>query len=103
MKKFNNNKKLNKLVLFLLQKMKRQKGSGIRRPFVNKRNCLMLGKGKRTIKGSGVTRPFVNKRDRLMLGNGKRKITRKQKGGFWGPLLATLAPTAIDLVKKVIK
>ena len=82
--------------------MKKQKGSGIRRPFINKRNRLMLGNGKRTIKGSGVTRPFVNKRNRLMLGRGKRIIIRKQKGGFWGPLAAALVPTAIDLVKKII-
>ena len=82
--------------------MKRQKGLGIRRPLINKRNRLMLGNGKRRIKGSGVTRPFVNKRNRLMLGNRKRKITRKQKGGFWAPLAAALVPTAIDLVKKII-
>ena len=83
---------------------KRQKGLGIRRPFVNKRNRLMLDSGKRrTIKGSGVTRPFVNKRNHLMLDNGKRRVIRKQNDGFWGPLLATLAPTAIDLVKKIIK
>ena len=56
---------------------------------------------KRTIKGSGVTRPFVNKRNRLMLGNGKT-IT-KQKGGFLGPLLAALVPTATQLVTKLIK
>ena len=82
--------------------MKRQKGSGIRRPFVNKRNRLILGSGKRTIKGSGVTRPFVNKRNHLILGSGKRKRIKKQKGGFWAPLVAALAPTAIDLVKKII-
>ena len=70
--------------------MKRQKGSGIRRPFVNKRNRLMLGNGNRKIKGSGVTRPFINKRNRLMLGNGKRIIIKKQKGGFFGPILKML-------------
>ena len=79
------------------------KGLGVTRPFVNKRNRLMLGTRKRTIKSLGVTRPFVNKRNRLMLDTGKRKIIRKQKGGFWGPLLATLVPTAADLVKKIIK
>ena len=87
--------------------MKRQKGSGIRRPFVNKRNCLILGNGKRTIKGSGVTRPFLNKRNRLMLGSGKRTRIKKQKRGFWATLAATLAaalaPTAIDLVKSILK
>ena len=92
-------------MFFYNKKMKkRQRGSGIRRPFVNKRNRLMLGNGKRTIKGSGVTRPFVNKRNRLMLGNGKiRKRIKKQKGGFWAPLAAALAPTAIDLVKSILK
>ena len=83
--------------------MKRQKGSGIRRPFVNKRNRLILGNGKRTIKGSGVTRPFLNKRNRLMLGSGKRTRIKKQKGGFWAPLATALAPTAIDLVKSILK
>ena len=56
---------------------------------------------KRTIKGSGVTRPFVNKRNRLMLGS--EKTITKQKGGFWGPLLAALVPTATQLVTKLIK
>ena len=46
---------------------------------------------KRKIKDSGVTRPFLNKRNRLMLGNGKRKIIRRQKGGFFGPILELLA------------
>ena len=53
-------------------------------------------------KGSKIRRPFINNRNRLMLGNGKRRIKRKQKGGFWGPLVAALAPTAIGLVKKII-
>ena len=60
--------------------MKRQKGSRLIRLFVNKKR----------IKGSGVTRPFINKRNRLMLGNGKRKRIRKQKGGFFGPILKML-------------
>ena len=83
--------------------MKRQKGLGIRKPFINKRNRLILGNGKRTIKGSGVTRPFVNKRNRLILGSGKRKRIKKQKGGFWALIAAALAPTAIDLVKNILK
>ena len=61
--------------------MKRQKGLGIRRPFINKRNRLMLKNKKRKTKSSGVTRPFINKRNRLMLGN------KKQKGGLFGELL----------------
>ena len=83
--------------------MKRHKGLGIRKPFINKRNRLILGNGKRTIKGSGVTRPFVNKRNRLILGSGKRKRIKKQKGGFWAQIAAALAPTAIDLVKNILK
>ena len=65
--------------------MKRQKGSGVRRPFINKRNRLMLGSGKR---------------------KGKRRLKRKQRGGFFGPLassvLTSLVPEAINLVKKII-
>ena len=33
----------------------------------------MLKNKKRKIKSSGVTRPFINKRNRLMLGNKKQK------------------------------
>ena len=54
-----------------------------------------------------VSRPYVDKRNRLMLGEGKRKRRRKtvskQKGGFIAPIVAALAPTAIDLVKKLIR
>ena len=59
--------------------------------------------GKTKFTGSGVTRPFVNKRNRLMLGSGKRKKITKQRGGFLGPLVAALAPTAVDLITKLIK
>ena len=68
-------------------------GQGVTRPFINKRNRLILRQG--------VTRPFINKRNCLILGSGKKK--QQQRGGFLGPLLATLAPTAVDLLKKVIK
>ena len=37
---------------------------------------------RRKIKGKGITRPYVSKRNRLMLGNGK-----KQKGGFFASLI----------------
>ena len=64
--------------------MKRQKGSGVRRPFINKRNRLMLGSGKR---------------------KGKRRLKRKQRGGFFAPIassvLASLVPEAVNLVKKI--
>ena len=52
-------------------------------------------------------RPYVDKRNRLMLEEGKRKRRRKtvskQKGGFFAPLLTVLAPTAVDLVIKLIR
>ena len=54
-----------------------------------------------------VSRPYVDKRNRLMLGEGKRKRRRKtvskQKGGFIALIIVALAPTAIDLVKKLIR
>ena len=61
------------------------------------------------IRGTAVSvlHPYVNKRNRLMLGEGKRKRRRKtvskQKGSFITPIVAALAPTAIDLVKKLIR
>ena len=66
---------------------------------------------KRTYFGRGTTvsvsRPYVNKRNRLMLGEEKRKRRRKtvskQKGSFFAPLLTSLAPTAVDLVRKLIR
>ena len=65
---------------------------------------------KRTYFGRGTTvsvwRPYVNKRNRLMLGEGRKKRRRrktvsKQKGGFIGSIVSALAPTAIDLVTKL--
>ena len=55
-----------------------------------------------------VSRPYVNKRNRLMLGEGRKKRRRrktvsKQKGGFIGSIVSALAPTAIDLVTKLIR
>ena len=39
-------------------------------------------------KGSEIKRLFINKRNRLMLGNGKRRRKiRKQKGGFFGHII----------------
>ena len=67
---------------------------------------------KRTYFGRGTTvsvsRPYVNKRNRLMLGEGKkrrrrRKTVHKQNGGFIGLIVSALAPTAIDLVTKLIR
>ena len=53
--------------------------------------------------GRGITRPYVNKRNRLMLGSGKRKKIGKQKGGFLPALMAAVAPTALELISKIIK
>ena len=50
-------------------------GSGVTRPFVNKRKRLMLG--------NGVTQPFINKRNHLMLGNGKKKQNKTKRWIFW--------------------
>ena len=66
---------------------------------------------KRTYFGRGmavnVLHPYVNKRNRLMLGEGKRKRRRKtvskQKGSFIAPIVTVLAPTSINLVKKLIR
>ena len=66
---------------------------------------------KRTYFGRGTTvsasRPYVNKRNSFMLGEGKkrrrRKTVSKQKGGFIGSIVSALAPTAIDLVTKLIR
>ena len=54
--------------------------------------------------GRGISRPYVDKRNRLMLGSGSRQKTLKQTGGFF-PLAAALpAATAVfDLLGKVIR
>ena len=44
-------------------------------------------KRRRKIKGKGIQRPYVSKRNRLMLGKGK-----KQKGGFIAPIVAAAVP-----------
>ena len=55
-----------------------------------------------------VSRPYVNKRNRLMQGEGKKKRRRrktvcKQKGGFIRSIVSAFVPTAIDLVTKLIR
>ena len=54
--------------------------------------------------GKGINRPYVDKRNRLMLGSGSSKKTLKQRGGFF-PLAAALtaAPALIDLLGKIIR
>ena len=39
--------------------------------------------------GKGINRPYVDKRNRLMLGSGSGKKTLKQRGSFF-PLVAVL-------------
>ena len=53
---------------------------------------------RKTIYGRGIERPYVNKRNRLMLGSGK-----KQKGGVLpiGALISEFAPAAADLTSKI--
>ena len=54
--------------------------------------------------GRGFTRPYVDKRNRLMLGSGGLKKTFKQKGGLF-PLATALAaaPPIIDLLANIIR
>ena len=71
------------------------RGKGIQRPYINKRNRLIFGKGKKQKGGffGGAQRPYVNTRNRLMLGKGK-----KQKGGFIGPVIAAAAPALLQTI-----
>ena len=59
-------------------------------------------KRKKYGRGIKVTRPYINKRNRLMLGEGKRKSIKKQRGGFFEPTAATLAGPAIELVGSIL-
>ena len=54
-------------------------------------------------KGIKVARPYINKRNRLMLSEGKKKTIEKQRGGFLVTIAAALAPTAIELVSKLFR
>ena len=56
------------------------------------------------LSGKGISRPYVNKRNRLMLGSGSSKKTPTQRGGFF-PLAAALtaAPAIVDILGKIIK
>ena len=58
----------------------------------------------RPLLGKGINRPYVDKRNRLMLGSGSSKKTLKQKGGFF-PIGAaiTAAPAILDLLGKIIR
>ena len=59
---------------------------------------------RRRLIGRGISRPYIDKRNRLMLGSGSRKKTFNQIGEFF-PLAAALpAATAVfDLLGKVIR
>ena len=53
-------------------------------------------KRRRKIRGRGIERPYVNKRNRLMLGKGK-----KQRGGFITPIVAAAAPALLGLASQI--
>ena len=59
---------------------------------------------KRKKYGSGikVTRPYINKRNRLMLGEEKIKKIKKQRGGFFAPVAAASAGPAIEIVSSLL-
>ena len=53
---------------------------------------------KRNIKGRGIKRPYISKRNCLMLGKGK-----KQRGGFLGPVVAAVAPAIIQTLGQMFR
>ena len=56
------------------------------------------------LSGKGISRPYVNKRNRLMLGSGSSKKTPTQRGGFFPLAVAlTAAPAIVDILGKIIK
>ena len=63
-----------------------------------RRKRRIVRRRRKTIYGRGIKRPYVNKRNRLMLGSGK-----KQKGGALpiGALISAFAPAAADLISKI--
>ena len=70
------------------------------RPRLQRRRKITI----RKLLGRGINRPYVDKRNRLMLGSGSSNKTTKQRGGFFpiGPALAA-APPIIDLLNKIIR
>ena len=70
------------------------------RPRLQRRRKIAI----RKLLGRGISRPYVDKRNRLMLGSGSNNKTTKQTGGFFpiGPALAA-APPIIDLLTKIIR
>ena len=55
-------------------------------------------KRRKKIKGRGIQRPYVSKRNRLMLGKGK-----KQRGGFIAPIVAAAAPALLQAVVSIFE
>ena len=55
----------------------------------------------RTISGGNISWPYINKRERLIVGKGKR--IKRQRGGFIAPIVAALPPAAIKLVSKLFR
>ena len=62
----------------------KQKGGFFLAPFIYQNRAMTKHPKKKNniINGRGIQRPYVNKRNRLMLGKGK-----KQKGGFFASLI----------------
>ena len=49
-------------------------------------------------KGIKVVRSYINKRNRLMLGEGKKKTVKKQKGGFIAPIVTALVVPTVEII-----
>ena len=72
--------------------------------YLIKRRQRRRRRRRQRLSGRGINRPYVDKRNRLMLGSGSTKRTLKQKGGFF-PIGAALtaAPAIVDLLGKTIR
>ena len=77
-----------------MKKIRQRRRRRRRRPKITIRKLL----------GRGINRPYVDKRNRLMLGSGSSKKTTRQRGGFFpiGSVLAAARPI-IDLLAKIIR
>ena len=70
-----------------------------------KKTCKTKRKVYRKTYGKGikVAQPYINKRNRLMLGEGRKKTVKKQKGGFIAPIVTALAGPAVELLSSFLK
>ena len=71
-----------------MKRRRRIKGKGIQRPYVSKRNRLMLGKGKE--KGGFFLAPFIYQNRAMTKHLKKNRIIgkgKKQTGGFFASLI----------------